>query len=338
MLSGAELMSSHPSNTRTPQLNNSTTGWSRRVYRSVFIAAAAYNIGFGVWTVLVPQAFFEIFRLAPPRYPSIWSCLGLVVGLFGVAYAYAATHLDRARPFIAIGLAGKVLGPVGWFFAVGSAELPVRTFPLIVFNDVLWWFPFAFFLLEGTRIGRFLERQCALLCALIHAAAALATVFFVRGLSYRGEDPDRWRMVWLLWMMAAVSLIGFFAWWGSHLPYRRAALGALAIASIGLLCDFAGESLMIGWIPPAGNFLGRVTTLLTAGAANGFYTIAGIILTLATPIREPWLRVWTWLVWASGLVLSICAVLDMSRGIMVSSAMLMTLFIPWVMMFSRKLA
>ena len=311
--------------------------WSARVYHSIFIAAAAYNIAFGIWTALVPQAFFEIFRLPPPRYPSIWACLGMVVGLFGVGYAYAAIRLDRARPFIAIGLAGKILGPAGWFLAVGSAELPVRTFPLIVFNDLLWWFPFALFLLEGSRIRPFLAHHCAWLCALLHAAAALATVIFVRGLHYTGEHPDRWRIVWLLWMMAAVSLIGFFAWWGSRLAHRRAALTGLAIASLGLVCDFAGESLMIGWIPRAGTFLGRLTTLLTAGAANGLYTIAGIVLTVATPIRAPWVRVWTWLVWVSGLALSVSAFLDSGSGIMASSAALMTLFIPWVIMFHRKL-
>ena len=121
-----------------------------RVYRLIFAAAAAYNIVFGLWASLAPRAFFALFHLQPATYPAIWACLGMVVGIYGVGYAYAAWRLDRAFPFIAIGLAGKVLGPIGWVMSVHSGELPFRTFPLIVFDDLMWWLPFAMFLLEGT--------------------------------------------------------------------------------------------------------------------------------------------------------------------------------------------
>src|SRR5687768_6038695 len=83
-----------------------------KIYRLVFTAAAIYNIAFGLWAALVPHGFFRLFDLDTPRYPAIWACLGMVVGLYGVVYAYAAWRLDRAAPLIAIGLAGKVLGPI----------------------------------------------------------------------------------------------------------------------------------------------------------------------------------------------------------------------------------
>ena len=82
--------------------------FSARVYRVVFGAAAMYNIAFGLWAALAPRAFFDLFHLDSPRYPAIWACLGMVVGLYGVGYAYAAWRLDRALPFIAIGLAVTV--------------------------------------------------------------------------------------------------------------------------------------------------------------------------------------------------------------------------------------
>ena len=129
------------------------TAYRAAVYRLIFAAAAVYNIAFGLWAALTPLSFFSFFDLAPPVYPSIWACLGMVIGLYGLGYAYAAARLDRAAPFIAIGLLGKLLGPAGWVIAVSRGEWPIRTLTLILFNDVIWWLPFTLFLLEGTRVA-----------------------------------------------------------------------------------------------------------------------------------------------------------------------------------------
>jgi len=77
----------------------------------------------------------------------------MVVGLYGLLYAYAALRLDRAKLIIAVGLAGEILGPVGMFIASRSGEWPLRAIPLIVFNDFVWWLPFTLFLFDGTRTG-----------------------------------------------------------------------------------------------------------------------------------------------------------------------------------------
>ena len=42
-----------------------------RLYRVVFALAAVYNLCFGVWTGLWPESYFELFRMAPPRYPQV---------------------------------------------------------------------------------------------------------------------------------------------------------------------------------------------------------------------------------------------------------------------------
>ena len=81
-----------------------------RLYRLVFVSAAVYNAAFGLWAGFWPQSFFTRFDLPAPNYPAIWSCLGMVVGVYALGYAYAARHLDRAMPFVAIGLVGKLLG------------------------------------------------------------------------------------------------------------------------------------------------------------------------------------------------------------------------------------
>jgi len=121
-------------------------------YRLIFGLAAIYNIAFGLWTCLWPQSFFQLMKMVSPNYPSLWSCLGMVVGLYGLLYGYSACRLDRAFPIILIGLLGKILGPLGWVIAVRSGEWPLRTLPLVVFNDLIWWVPFALFLLKGKQL------------------------------------------------------------------------------------------------------------------------------------------------------------------------------------------
>src|SRR5260221_12665805 len=115
-------------------------------YRVIFAVAGAYNIALGAWAVLLPRAFFDLFALEQPRYPAIWQTLGMVLGLYGLLYLYAAYRIDRAAPIIAVGLLGKSCGPIGWLLTVSSGELPLRTFPLIAFGDLVWWIPFALFL------------------------------------------------------------------------------------------------------------------------------------------------------------------------------------------------
>lgn len=318
------------------------SGASARIYRIIFAAAAVYNIAFGLWAALFPQAFFNVFDLDPPRYPSIWACLGMVVGLYGVAYAYAARHLERAAPLIAIGLAGKVLGPIGWLM---PNELPARTFALVAFNDLIWWIPFAMFLLEGTPVTNWLKRTATYWCAGTHIIAAAGTLLLLRGgseavadagqrIAYLNQHPERWRAGWLLWMIAALSLAGFYAWWGSRLAARPAVI-AFGVAALGLACDFAGEAIFIGWIPHPETSLHRLAALLTGGAGNGLYTAAGIILTLATPsLPFRWLA---WLSWASGIALTLFTIMDHDAGFVVSSAVLMLFFIPWVIIMGVKL-
>jgi hypothetical protein len=312
--------------------------YARSMYRLIFAAAGAYNILFGLWAALFPRAFFALFRLGSPQYPGIWACLGMVVGLYGVGYAYAAWRLDRAFPFIAIGLAGKILGPIGWLMSTSSGELPVRTFPLIVFDDLLWWTPFALFLLEGTAVTRFFKRTAPFWCSGLHALAAIGTLLLIRGGSeavadvgrraaYISEHALRWRAGWLIWMLAAISLAGFYAWWGTRVP-RKTALIAFSIAALGLLCDFSGESIFIAWLPAPLSMLYRGASLSSAAAGNGFYTIAAILLTMSTPALP--LRPLAWIAWASGIALSVATIAGMPGPVVAASAALMVTFIPWV--------
>lgn len=184
-------------------------------------------------------------------------------------------------------------------------------------------------------------------CAALHAVGAVGTLVLLRGGSEAGGNvaqrsawlaahPVQWRAGWLIWMAAAISLLALFAWWGARVP-RRAAFVALIVAGAGLACDFAGESIFIAWIPAPGSTMYRTASLLTGGAGNGLYTLAGILLTLVTPRMPPFLRGWAWLVWASGAALTLATIANVPSAVIASSAALMALFIPWVVVAGMRL-
>jgi hypothetical protein len=314
-----------------------------RLYRVAFAFAAAWNVAFGLFAGLAPQAFFTLLRLEPPRYPAIWQCLGMVVGLYGVGYAYAARRLDRAPPFIAIGLAGKLLGPIGLVLTIRSGEWPLRTITLCFLNDLVWWTPFALFLLEGTRLRERLRDAAPWTCAALNAAAAAGMLLAIRPgteivtdpaarAAYIATHPVVWRCAWALWLCAATSLLGFYAWWGARLPpaATRWATAGFAVAAAGLLLDFTAESLFIGWLPERLEPTARAAGLLSGLGANGLYTIGGMLLTAraGAPLLG-WKRVWAWAIWCFGLGLSAATLAGNVPGIVAASAGLMTLFVPF---------
>lgn len=102
-------------------------------------AAAVYNLAWGAFVVLSPETLFLWSEMEPPRYASIWQCVGMIVGVYGVGYAIAARDPMRHWPIVLVGLIGKVLGPIGFVDAASSGDLPWRFGLLILANDLIWW-------------------------------------------------------------------------------------------------------------------------------------------------------------------------------------------------------
>ncbi len=117
----------------------------------VLVAAAAYNLVWGGWVMLFPLMGFELAGLAPPRYPQIWQCVGMIVGVYGVGYAIAALNPMRHWPIVLVGLLGKVLGPIGFLDAAVRGTLPWAVGWTIATNDLIWWVPFAMILYRAWR-------------------------------------------------------------------------------------------------------------------------------------------------------------------------------------------
>ena len=108
----------------------------------VLILAAVYNVAWGSFAVLFPKLPFEWIGIETPNYLSLWRCIGMIVGVYGVGYALAATDPIRHWPVVLVGLLGKVLGPVGFVWAATNGELPWIAGVTILTNDLIWWLPF----------------------------------------------------------------------------------------------------------------------------------------------------------------------------------------------------
>lgn len=115
------------------------------------IAAGWYNLIWGGAVILAPSLPFQAAGLPPPNYPSIWQCVGMIVGVYGIGYLIAARDPVRHWPIVLVGLVGKVLGPIGFVWSVARGELPWVFGLTIVANDLIWWVPFAMILWHAAR-------------------------------------------------------------------------------------------------------------------------------------------------------------------------------------------
>jgi hypothetical protein len=335
-----------------------TGPFATRLFRIALVAAGIYNLAFGLWAALWPLGFFQLFGMEPPRYPSIWACLGMVVGLYGLLYLHAAWKLETAWPIVAVGLLSKILGPIGMVTSQ-SADWPPRLGFLCVYNDLIWWLPFGLFLIRGTPLGRTLVNFAPWLCVLTHVAAVAVTIILLQpGLlsepdpaarsAYVAAHTTAWTVGWATWMLAAASLVGFYAWWGGQLQTSRAitviATLAVVITAVGVVFDFTAEGLFILLLPEMAaaadfgsfKYIERIFNILSPGVANGLYTLGGLMLMLITPALPTWVRWTMWITWIAGFAMTIAALFNHLGGMVVSTVVLFPLLIVWMSWMGAK--
>lgn len=124
---------------------------SRPWMRHWLIAAGIYNLAWGAVTVLFPAWLFLLTGLEEPRYPFIWQCVGMIVGVYGVGYLAAASDPLRHWPIVLVGLLGKIFGPLGYVGGLIRGDVPLAFGVTLPTNDLLWWIPFAMILLAARR-------------------------------------------------------------------------------------------------------------------------------------------------------------------------------------------
>ncbi|MCO4292778.1 hypothetical protein NF867_07885 [Solitalea sp. MAHUQ-68] len=114
---------------------------TEKFYRQLFACAAIYNIAWGVIVILFPDLLFELLEIPPLNYPFLMSGIGMFVGVYGYGYWVVSREPLKYPQLVFIGLLGKVLGPIGWFYHVYLGDIPLRSMWINVFND-LFWIPF----------------------------------------------------------------------------------------------------------------------------------------------------------------------------------------------------
>jgi hypothetical protein len=122
----------------------------RRFHRIVFISAGVYNILWGLWSIADPQWLFRYAGMPLSNYPPLFACLGMVIGLYGILYLEVARVPEQGRLIALVGLAGKVLGPIGMIHLIWTGAWPPSAIVLCVTNDFIWWIPFALYLYDVT--------------------------------------------------------------------------------------------------------------------------------------------------------------------------------------------
>ncbi|MFN7020800.1 MAG: SelL-related redox protein [Phycisphaerales bacterium] len=132
---------------------NPTPAWPRHI----LIVAAIYNLAWGATAVLFPARSLLALGIAPTTrelWPSLWACIGMIVGVYGVGYFIASRDPVRHWPIVLVGLLGKVLGPIGFVGAAIKGDLPWSMGLTIISNDLIWWIPFAMILWHAARAAQ----------------------------------------------------------------------------------------------------------------------------------------------------------------------------------------
>jgi len=130
----------------------------RQFHRATFVAAGIYNIAWGSYAVLDPQWFFRVSGLPLSNSPQIFATLGMVLGLYGVLYLDVARQPEHGWLIAAVGMAGKIFGPLGLFWLIVTGVWPVSTVVIVLTNDLIWWIPFGLYLYDARPEGPWLSR------------------------------------------------------------------------------------------------------------------------------------------------------------------------------------
>jgi len=124
--------------------------WMKNVLR----IAAVYNLLWGAWVVLFPQQFFEWTGMDPINNELVWQGMGMVIGVYGFGYWWAAQDPLVHWPIVAVGLLGKIFGPLGFLINYLSGKVPFEFIYTLFTNDFIWWVPFFLILRSARKAGK----------------------------------------------------------------------------------------------------------------------------------------------------------------------------------------
>jgi hypothetical protein len=108
--------------------------------------AALYNVAWGAAVVLAPGATLRAAGIGGASPVELWQCIGMLVGVYGVAYGIASADPRRHRAIVLVGFLGKLLGPLGTLAALRRGSLPASFLLVNLTNDLIWLPLFAWIL------------------------------------------------------------------------------------------------------------------------------------------------------------------------------------------------
>ena len=120
-------------------------------YQPWFYAAAAYNLVWGLINILAPGLFFDLLDIERPNYLPIWQVVGMFVLVYAPAYWWVAKYPDRYPQLVVIGFLGKLLGPIGFAWAVLFSDFPFIFGLTILTNDLVWYPAFVGYLRRAAQ-------------------------------------------------------------------------------------------------------------------------------------------------------------------------------------------
>ena len=188
----------------------------------------------------------------------------------------------------------------------------------------------------------------AWLAAVTHVFAALGMLFLLRAglpgpqedarLAYIASHRAAWMGGWLLWQLAAVSLMALYA--VLALRFRGVlSAAAMALGAAGISLDIASESRYMAVLPSlrgdAFAMLDRELEVLIGYGANGLYTLAFVLLVIAGWRAMPAAaRALAIPVALSGFALAFASLQHDARLETITSAILFPLFTLWIVVIA----
>jgi hypothetical protein len=179
---------------------------------------------------------------------------------------------------------------------------------------------------------------------------------FNQRMLYLAGHTQMWATAWLLWVAAALGLIYFFVQWGEWIGRDTAVSRAtvkfgVIVGCLGMIPDTIAEMIYIGVLPQIAHSVTsgpmwsknagidafvlweRAATLFTGFLGNGFYSLGGLVLNIASlsapafPRRIAWAGLPLWMV---GFSLSAAALAGQRELLIVTTALTIGGFIVWM--------
>lgn len=112
------------------------------------VLAAIYNLIWGAIIILFPNSTLVWVGMEPLNHPTIWQGMGMVIGVYGLGYYWASFDYHRHWPIVAVGMLGKILGPIGYVQNLIHGTVDPGFGWFLITNDFIWWIPFGKILLD----------------------------------------------------------------------------------------------------------------------------------------------------------------------------------------------